>query len=119
MLDQFLWGHSSRVCDITYCKLYYLNIIKVLGQCQIFFKLYFSTDCNIVENQVVNEPHTVFILVLPFIFSHALYIVKKHFLCKCIELGSIIELEPLVSTPTLKKQIAISFADIAFFILSS
>ena len=29
------------------------------------------------------------------------------------------ELEPLVITPTLKKQIAISFADIVFFILSS
>ena len=32
MLDQFLWGHSSRVCDISCFKLFYIIINKMKQQ---------------------------------------------------------------------------------------
>ena len=35
MLDQFLWGHSSRVCDISCSKLAFSKILSgTLSECQ-------------------------------------------------------------------------------------
>ena len=53
VLDQFLWGHLSRVCDISCCCCCFVVVVVIVGFVLLFFfwgggvqNIYYLNDIN-------------------------------------------------------------------------